>query len=99
MSPRASLLRIVLPQALPRALPPLNNVLIELLKNTSLASLITLSDLTFEAQVLRASSLQTTEIFALLLALYFAMSWLITRVFRRLEQACDHMLGTAARPS
>lgn len=90
---RLVLWRIVLPQALPRALPPLNNVLIELLKNTALASMITLSDLTFEAQALRAASLRTTEIFLLLLALYFAMSLLITTLFRWLERASVARLG------
>lgn len=90
---RVVLWRVVLPQALPRALPPFNNVLIELLKNTALASMITLSDLTFEAQALRAASLRTTEIFLLLLALYFSMSLFITAVFRWLERASRTLLG------
>lgn len=93
LSRRAILWRIVLPQALPHALPPLNNVVIELLKNTALASMITLSDLTFEAQLLRAATLRTTEIFLLLLALYFAMSLLITATFRWLERASLSLLG------
>lgn len=92
--PRSVVLwRIVLPQALPHSLPPLNNVVIELLKNTALASMITLSDLTFEAQALRAATLRTTEIFLLLLALYFAMSLLITATFRWLERAALNRLG------
>lgn len=92
--PRSVILwRIVLPQALPHSLPPLNNVVIELLKNTALASMITLSDLTFEAQLLRAATLRTTEIFLLLLALYFAMSLLITGTFRCLERAALNRLG------
>jgi polar amino acid transport system permease protein len=98
MSRRMTLLRVILPQALPRALAPFNNVLIELLKNTSLASLITLSDLTFQAQTLRAATLRTTEIFTLLLALYFAMSLLITALFRRLERMSAELLGVT-RPA
>lgn len=90
---RTVLFRIVLPQALPRALPPLNNVLIELLKNTALASMITLSDLTFEAQALRAANLRTAEIFGLLLVIYFCFSLLITSAFRWLEQSSRRRLG------
>lgn len=90
---RLVLWRVVLPQALPRALPPLNNVLIELLKNTALASMITLSDLTFEAQALRAATLRTTEIFVMLLAFYFAMSLLVTALFRWLERTTVARLG------
>jgi polar amino acid transport system permease protein len=93
MSRRAALLRVIVPQALPRALPPLNNVLIELLKNTSLASLITLSDLTFEAQSLRAATLRTSEVFALLLAFYFTLSLLVTALFRWLERMAGELLG------
>jgi polar amino acid transport system permease protein len=85
--------RVILPQALVRALPPLNNVLIELLKNTSLASMITLSDLTFEAQSLRAATLNSAEIFGVLLAIYFALSLLCSTLFRWLERRVQQSLG------
>ncbi|WP_255556791.1 hypothetical protein [Sodalis sp. dw_96] len=45
--------RIILPQALPFMLPPLGNLLVELLKSTSLVSMITLSDLTFSGSTLK----------------------------------------------
>ena len=50
--------RIILPQAMINALPPATNLMIELLKGTSLVSLITLSDLTFRARQLDESDLQ-----------------------------------------
>lgn len=46
--------RIVVPQAIPAMLPPAGNLLIELLKNTALVSLITITDLTFRGQLLRS---------------------------------------------
>ncbi len=55
-------------------------------KNTALVSMITLSDLTFEAQALRASTMRTGEIFGLLLAFYFAIALVITALFRKLER-------------
>lgn len=78
--------RIVVPQAIPAMLPPAGNLLIELLKNTALVSLITITDLTFRGQLLRSETLRTTEIFTLMLLLYFAVALLITAGVRLLER-------------
>lgn len=78
--------RIVVPQAIPVMLPPAGNLLIELLKNTALVSLITITDLTFRGQLLRSETLRTTEIFTLMLLLYFAVALLITAGVRLLER-------------
>jgi polar amino acid transport system permease protein len=67
-------------------LPPAGNLLIELLKSTALVSLITLSDLTFRGQILRAETLRTTEVFGLLLVIYFAMALVLTFFVRMLER-------------
>lgn len=93
LSARDTWSRVILPQALVRALPPLNNVMIELLKNSSLASMITLSDLTFEAQSLRAATLNSAQIFGVLLAIYFVLSMLCTAGFRWLERLAHARLG------
>ncbi len=53
MSPMLRLRRVILPQALVRILPPVGNLLIDLLKLSALVSLITLSDMTFHAFKLR----------------------------------------------
>lgn len=78
--------RIVLPQAIPAMLPPATNLMIELLKNTALVSLVTISDLTFRGQLLRNDTLRTVEIFGLILFLYFGVALLITAVMRLLER-------------
>jgi polar amino acid transport system permease protein len=80
------LFRIVLPQALPMMLPPAGNLLIELMKNTALVSLITLSELTFTAQVQRAATLQTVPLFALTLLIYFLLAQALLVGMRRLER-------------
>lgn len=89
-SPRQIRWRIVFPQAARAMLPPAGNLLIELLKNTSLASMITLTDLTFQGQVLRASTLRTAEIFGVMLLIYFALAQLIAYGVRCLERALAH---------
>jgi len=85
-SDRQTLWRILLPQALPAMLPSFGNLLIELLKSTALISLITLADLTFQGQVLRAATLRSGEVFGLVLVLYFIFAQLLASGMRLLEQ-------------
>lgn len=77
---------IVLPQALVNAIPPFTNLLIELLKGTSLVSLITLADLTFRANQLVQATFRSTEIFLLALAIYFVLAQIIGISMRLLER-------------
>jgi len=86
MTSRQIMQRIVLPQAIPAMLPPAGNIMIELLKNTALVSLITITDLTFRGQLLRSDTLRTTDIFIIVLLLYFAVALLITAGVRLLER-------------
>ncbi|QIE25744.1 L-cystine transport system permease protein YecS (plasmid) [Caballeronia sp. SBC1] len=82
--------RIVLPQAMINALPPATNLMIELLKGTSLVSLITLSDLTFRARQLDEATFKTAEIFALTLLIYFVMAQIMVTVMRHFERRVSH---------
>ena len=77
---------IILPQALPLMLPTFCNNAIELLKGTAVVSLISLTDMTFQAQVVRAQTGSTLVPFGTILILYFAMSWTISFLMRRLER-------------
>ena len=74
------------PQAALIALPPFGNLLIELLKLTSLTSLITLHDLTFEAQSINAVLFRTGPILGVILLIYALGSSLIDFGMDRLEQ-------------
>lgn len=86
MTPSQRLWRVILPQAFPMMLPAFGNQLIELLKSTSLVSLITISDLTFHGVTLRTTTLRTTEVFTWLLILYFIIAYGLTLGMRRLEK-------------
>jgi polar amino acid transport system permease protein len=77
---------VILPQAIPAMLPPLGNLLIELLKGTALVSMITVTDLTRAGLNIRDNTLQTTEIFLTLLVIYFLLSIGISTAMRRLER-------------
>ncbi|MGO3743051.1 ectoine/hydroxyectoine ABC transporter permease subunit EhuC [Kerstersia sp.] len=86
MRRRQRFFRIVLPQALLAAIGPGTNLLIELLKNTSLVSLITLADLTFRARQIEQATFQTVTIFGLVMLMYFAMAQCINLAMRLLER-------------
>lgn len=85
-TPAQTLRQIILPQALVAMLPSFGNLMIELLKSTALVSLITLSDLTFEAQLLRSETLRSAEIFTVVLVLYFLVAQTMNRGVRLLEK-------------
>ena len=86
MSPMLRLRRVILPQALVRILPPVGNLLIDLLKLSALVSLITLSDMTFHAFKLRPRHFsKTPQIFTMLLLLYFILTRPITWGIRWIE--------------
>ena len=59
--------------------------------------MITLADLTFEAQMLRASTLRTVEIFGLVLLMYFALAALLTLGVRTLERRLAASRGIHGR--
>lgn len=76
-----------MPQAMALMLPSFGNLLIELLKGTSLVYLITLMDLTYQGMVLRSfDNSSTPQIFALLLLMYFIMAYSLTLGIRFLER-------------
>lgn len=77
---------VILPQALLIMLPTFCNNAIELLKATAIVSLISLSDMTFQAQVVRAQTGNTLIPFATILALYFLMALAISTAMRALER-------------
>jgi polar amino acid transport system permease protein len=95
ISPLTRLRRIILPQAMINALPPATNLMIELLKGTSLVSLITLSDLSFRARQLDEATFETAEIFALTLVIYFVLAQLLATVMRHFERRVSHGYGLA----
>lgn len=81
-----ALRRVILPQAFRMMLPGFGNLSVELIKSTALVSLITIPDMTFQAQALRNFSGDTATIYGLLLVLYFLLAFPVTRLVRWVEQ-------------
>ncbi len=77
---------VILPQAFLVMLPTFGNNAIELLKATAVVSLISLADLTFQAQVVRAQTGNTMVPFTTILIIYFILALLISWGVRSLER-------------
>jgi polar amino acid transport system permease protein len=77
---------VILPQALLVMLPTFGNNAIELLKATAVVSLISLADMTFQAQVVRAQTGNTAVPFVTILVLYFLIALVISRTVRLIER-------------
>ena len=71
------MLRIVLPQAIPVAVPGLANLTIEMVKGTALVSAVTMVDITFAAVQQNQIYYRTIDIFVVTLLLYYCLSQLV----------------------
>jgi polar amino acid transport system permease protein/putative glutamine transport system permease protein len=77
--PRLALYRrIVLPIALRSAVRPLGSVFVNLVLTSSILSAITLNELTGSAKIVAADTFQPFEVYALLLLLYAALTWVVS---------------------
>ncbi|MFA7438064.1 amino acid ABC transporter permease [Castellaniella sp.] len=76
---------VVLPQAVKIAVAPTVVYLVQLIKNTSLASIIGFVELTRTGQIINNATFQPFLVFSLVAALYFVVCWPISWYSRRLE--------------
>lgn len=87
---------VLIPQAIPVMIPSFGNLLIELLKLTAVASLITISDLTFMAQIIRVQTALTLEPFLVILVIYFLLSSVLVGFTGLLEKHFSKGRNTVA---
>ena len=86
MGTMQSLIHIVIPQAMRRALPGCGNEIIYLIKYSSLAYIITCIELTGEAKVIAARTFRYTEVFAAVGLYYLFLTTLTTWLLAKLEK-------------
>jgi polar amino acid transport system permease protein len=78
--------RIILPQAIRRSLPPLGNQFIIALKDSSLASTITIRELILTSRQLAASNFLMMEMLSIAAVFYLILTGILTFVVNRLEK-------------
>lgn len=86
MSHFAEMRYIVLPQAMKKVVPPLTNQFITLIKDSSIVSLISIPELTYNTLELVASSRMIFEAWLTTAAFYFVLCFGLSRFFARLER-------------
>jgi polar amino acid transport system permease protein len=88
-SPVMTLFRVQLPQALRIIVPTLANEAIAMVKNTSLASIISVSELTLRSEQVVAVNFEYTSVFAAAAVIYLLATSILVLVQRYLERALD----------
>ncbi|HEY0276534.1 MAG TPA: amino acid ABC transporter permease [Paenirhodobacter sp.] len=76
---------IILPQAAPLVLAPLSDFFVTLMKVTAVASAVAAPEITFQAKLVAQNSLQSTEAYLVLAAIYLAMGLPLVVFLDRLE--------------
>ena len=89
--------RIVAPQAIGLMLPPMAGLFIGLVKDTAILSVISVTELTFQAKQVIARTYAPFEIYVLVAAGYWVLTFALETAMRRLESAVTRYRGGAER--
>ncbi|WP_088809193.1 MULTISPECIES: amino acid ABC transporter permease [Listeria] len=88
-----TLFRIIIPQAARVSVPPLSNTFISLVKDTSLASLVLVSELFRKAQEIAATSYEFLLIYMEAGLLYWILCVFLSGIQNRLEKRLDRYVA------
>jgi polar amino acid transport system permease protein len=77
---------IILPQALRISLPPTVGFLVQLVKNTSIVSVVGFIELSRAGQLVNNATFKPFQVFAVVALLYFAICFPLSRLSRYLER-------------
>jgi octopine/nopaline transport system permease protein len=92
--------RIILPLAIRQALPAYGNEIVAMVKATSLASLVTLMEVTGIAAAIASETYRPIEVFVAAGAIYLAINLILTRAVLLLEYwLTPHLRESAHRPA
>lgn len=86
---------VVMPQALRIAVPSMSNTLISLIKDTSLVSVITMTELMLSTKEVIATTFRPLPLYLAAAAIY----WLLSLAFEQLQRAAEHRLNRSHRQS
>jgi cystine transport system permease protein len=93
MSPALRLRRIILPQAARVSVPPLSNTFISLVKDTSLASLILVTELFRQAQKVAAFSQEFMTLYLEAALVYWVICLVLSTAQSRIERRLDRYVA------
>lgn len=85
MSSSQAMIKIILPQAVVRMIPPLGNEFIALIKNSALVSLVTIHDVMHEGQKIISVSYRSLEVYLVIALIYWILTSATSKILRRVE--------------
>ncbi len=85
MTERQAMFLVILPQAIHRILPPLVGQFISLTKDSSLVSVIAVTELAYVAKNIVAETFRAFEVWLAIALFYFVLSYAMSRAVRTLE--------------
>lgn len=80
---------VVLPQALRNIMPSVANEFVINIKDTSVLNVISFTELFFYGQIIAQNSYATVETYLVIAAIYFVLTFTITRILRLVEKKMD----------
>ncbi|MCP3953745.1 MAG: amino acid ABC transporter permease [Desulfobacterales bacterium] len=86
LSPFKRMRLVIMPQAIPRILPPLAGQLISTIKDSSIISVISIQELTFQGMELMAATLITFEVWIVVMLLYLILCLGCSLIVAALEE-------------
>lgn len=78
--------KVILPQAVRIATPPTVGFMVQIIKNTSLASVVGFVELTRSGQIINNSLFEPFLIYSIIALVYFSLCYPLSRLSRRLER-------------
>lgn len=93
------MLRVILPQAIRIATPPTVGFVVQIIKNTSLASVVGFVELARSGQIINNSLFEPFLIYAIVAVLYFCLCYPVSRLSRRLEERAGQPRGQTLAPA
>ncbi|QJP14114.1 amino acid ABC transporter permease [Starkeya sp. ORNL1] len=79
------MVKVILPQAIRIATPPSVGFMVQIIKNTSLASVVGFVELARSGQIINNSLFEPFLIYSIIAVIYFALCYPVSRLSRRLE--------------
>jgi len=85
MNRSQAMLHVILPQAMQRMLPALAGQFISIIKDSAIVSVISIEELTFQAQQIMTTTYQSFEVWTSVLVMYFILTFTCSLAVRKLE--------------
>ena len=81
--------KIVIPQVIKNILPATGNEFVINIKDTSVLNVISVAELFFEGNTVAQQNYQYFQTFAIISAIYFLLTFIVTRILRLIEKKLD----------